>query len=96
MYAAQYALQTDPSFTSRVVACVNKETLAWEVPPTSSTAQIVAAIMPAVAAAPGLADAYLWGDQAMSVVPGHGAISDAQVLATVQPLLEAYRPEEPG
>lgn len=91
LYAAQSGLETNYEFRQRVRACVVQETGAWLEEPTQTTDQIVAAIMPDVAASPGFSAKYLYGDQATETAPGHLAITDAEILATVQPLLEPFR-----
>lgn len=94
LYAAQSALETDYDFRQRVRACVVQETNAWADDPTAAVDNIVAAIMPDVAAAPGLASLFLYGDEATDVSPGESAINDGSILSTVQPLLEQFRPSE--
>lgn len=92
LYAAQSALQTTYEFQQRVQACVVQETGAWTEEPTKSIQEIVTEIMPGVAASPGFADKYLWGDKAAEKAPGQSAIGDNEILATVQPMLEEFRP----
>lgn len=92
LYAAQSGLETNYEFRQRVRACVVQETGAWTEPPAATTDEIVDAIMPKVAASPGFAAQYQWGDQVAGTPPGHLAIEDSEILATVQPLLEDFRP----
>jgi hypothetical protein len=91
IYSAQAGLENDNEFRQRVRSCVVQETLGEATSKPVTT--IVAEIMPEVAAAPGLAEKYLYGDQAGGLPPGQSAISDGEVLATVQPMIEEYRPE---
>lgn len=92
LYAAQSGLETNYEFRQRVRACVVQETGTWTEEPTSTVDQIVEEIMSEVAASPGFASKYLWGDQANGVIPGHNAIEDGEILATVQPLLNEFKP----
>lgn len=89
MYESQSRLENSPEFRQRVRACVVQETLGEET--TKTVDEIVAEIMPEVAAAPGLAAKYQWGDQANGVAPGQAAISDGEILSTVQPMLVVHR-----
>lgn len=91
LYAAQSGLETNYEFRQRVRACVVQETGAWVEEPAKTVDEIVDAIMPDVAASPGFAAEYMWGDQAAGVPPGHNAIEDGEILATVQPLLEQFK-----
>jgi hypothetical protein len=91
LFAAQSGLETNYEFRQRVRACVVQETGAWTEDASATTDEIVDQIMPDVAASPGFAAQYLWGDQAAGIVPGHNAIEDNEILATVQPLLEQFR-----
>jgi hypothetical protein len=95
IYAAQGGLQSDYAFQQRVNSCIVQETGAWAEPPLVPVAQILSEIIAAVAAAPSFASKFLWGDQAAGVAPGQLAITDSDILAVVQPMLEEYRPPAP-
>lgn len=93
LYAAQSGLETNYEFRQRVRACVVQETEGWTEPPTENTDEIVNVIMPKVAASPGFAQRYLYGDEEAGVAPGHNAIDDSEILSATQPLLEEFRPQ---
>lgn len=92
LYAAQSALETDYAFQQRVRACVVQETNAWASEPTITVDAIVREIMPNVAAAPGFAELFLYGDSESGTVPGQSAILDGEILSTVQPMLNEFKP----
>lgn len=90
VYQSQSALEADPLFRQRVRACVVQETQSFE--PNKPVDVIVSEIISDVAASPGFADKNLYGVKEAGLVPGQAAILDADILATVQPMLEDYRP----
>src|SRR5262245_20131713 len=93
-YESQGKLGGDMEFQQRVSACMATEFSTWVDKPTTPMFQMVSDLMPYVAASPGFSDKYLWGVQAQGIEPGQLAITDGEILATVQPMLERYRPVE--